>query len=443
MERENSKILFLFKKTVVADVFALAIEACMENCTTQGVQNVAELQAELKSHKIFAIVSDFSIMGSELQVLKNELNIPIFLLSNEDKTPEWAQSLSIHWLPAEVMPTELVEKITKEVSLSKAVTKYCRLPVRSLLNMGVASQCDVYVKISESKYIKIANANESLERARLEKFLSQGTDQLYMLRTDFLKTIDAMAGEVFKLLVDPQKITLETAVSTTNAIFNTIHAAFEVEGFTPKVARLAEASIQLAVQAIQKNPKLSDILKNLVADKNPYVAWHSNALAFMSCKLATLLGWNSDATFYKLSMASMLHDITIKDDNLARLNTLSEIKNANLSDEQMEAIVQHPFEASELVLSFEELPGEVGFIVEQHHELPGGDGFPNQVSHNEISSISALFIISHDIVDALGAQKDQFDFGKYIAHLEKERKYMSGSYGQVFRVIANKYLEAF
>ncbi len=102
-------------------------------------------------------------------------------------------------------------------------------------------------------------------------------------------------------------------------------------------------------------------------------------------------------------------------------------------------MLKHPLEAAKLVNGFDEIPGEVGFIVEQHHERQDGTGFPRGIDHKDISSISALFIIAHDIVSTMyDAPPKDFHMGDFLKTRDAEKAYTKGAFGQVFRELLTK-----
>ncbi|MGZ3704958.1 MAG: HD-GYP domain-containing protein, partial [Bdellovibrionota bacterium] len=188
-----------------------------------------------------------------------------------------------------------------------------------------------------------------------------------------------------------------------------------------------------------KNPKLSELLARLDENRESYLGWHSTALSFLCCKLATLLGWHSEATFYKLSLASFIHDIVLPTDELARIQTVPQLKAAKLGEKERACVLRHPLEAAQLVHSMDEIPGEVAFIVEQHHERQDSSGFPRGVDHKDISSISALFIICHDIVTAMhDAAPNTFQMADYLMAREGDKSFTKGTFGQVFRSLQSK-----
>src|SRR5262249_4139269 len=157
---------------------------------------------------------------------------------------------------------------------------------------------------------------------------------------------------------------LAAAVNTTNVIFQTIHAAFETEGFTPEVRKLTESTINLAVNTVKMNPKLSELLKKIDANRDSFLSWHSTALAFLACKLTTLLDWSSEGSFYRLSLSALLHDITLQKDEHSKIQEAEELAAANLTEEEAKLVRSHPTDSAKLLASFPELPGEVAFIVE-------------------------------------------------------------------------------
>lgn len=129
-------------------------------------------------------------------------------------------------------------------------------------------------------------------------------------------------------------------------------------------------------------------------------------------------------------------------DALARIQTVAELQASNISEKDRARVLRHPLEGAQLVSSIDEIPGEVGFIIEQHHERQDGSGFPRGIDHKDISSISALFIIAHDIVTTMfDAPPEKFEMQAFLAAREAEKSYTKGAFGQVYRALMTKVSE--
>ncbi len=439
------KVALAFQNDVIADVYALALDGCLENCTVDNFDSFDSLTETVQKEPYACIVTDVSLQGQNfVETFKDPgfcaLSIPIFVVGGEEGlAPPAGSKLKISALPKGVTIRDFAETIIEALSKDFTAKDFCKISVMTLLVKQKDLRFNLYVKLSDDKYIKVLNARDTFDEEQYKRFQEKKMDFLYLRRPDFFSLIDNLLGEVQKLYAADEALPVDASFSTTKAIFQTVHSAFETEGFTPEMRLLTEATINLAIKTVQKNPRLSELLQKMDADKSSFVGWHSTALSFLSCKLATMLGWNSEATFFKLSLASMLHDLSLPSDQLAELQTQEDLNESSLSPEDKELVRQHPRNSAKLISGFEEIPGEVSFIIEQHHERPEGNGFPAQADHKEISAISALFIITHDIVNTMFHSPPQnFDLQAFLTDREAKKTYSKGAFGQVFRTIMMK-----
>jgi len=440
----KSTIILTFRNDVVSDVYSLAFEGMFDSHVI-ACADVSSTCRALRENPDACVLIESAISGGSLSLLflcqaSHAKRANVFVFGGDRSlVPAELPDLRVEFLPETPPMAEVVGKVEAALRIGHQAMEYCRITLKSLLVRSAKVRCDVYLKLGDEKYIKVLHANDCFDEAEYERFRAKKVDFLYLPRADFLGLMDDLLSKATELNRNPEKITTDAAINTNLAIFQIIHSAFETDGFTPQLQKLTFASVGLAINTIKKNPKLSELLARLDQDRDSYLAWHSTALSFICCKLATLLGWHSEATFYKLSLASMLHDIVLPSDELARIQTMEELKRVNLPDENRAAVLRHPLDAAQLVLALEEVPGEVGFIVEQHHERQDGSGFPRGVDHKEISSISALFVISHDIVTTMAeTEPSQFQMPQFLASRERDKAYTKGAFGQVFRALIAK-----
>ena len=122
-------------------------------------------------------------------------------------------------------------------------------------------------------------------------------------------------------------------------------------------------------------------------------------LAEIACALAQNIGWGSSATFLKLTLAAFLHDLPLEDNYLASMHGITEAKGHKFPAEAIQAFRFHPIKAAEYAQQFAGIPTDVETILLQHHELPDGTGFPRGLHHHQVSQVSAIFIIAHDLLN--------------------------------------------
>src|SRR5690606_35399917 len=159
-----------------------------------------------------------------------------------------------------------------------------------------------------------------------------------------------------------------------------------------------------------------------------YISSHSTMLAYVSCAISAKMDWSSDTTYQKLSMAALLHDITLENDELASIQTLQELKDQadRFTEEEVRAYRFHPMSAAELCHKLPAVPSDVDVIIGQHHERPDGSGFPRKLGHSYIAPLSCIFIVAHEIVRTAFQKGSKFDIEEVIA--KNEELYSVGNF---------------
>ncbi len=165
-----------------------------------------------------------------------------------------------------------------------------------------------------------------------------------------------------------------------------------------------------------------------------YITSHSMMLAELSCAIAAQAEMGTPKDFLKLVFASFLHDLSLTDNQLARLSDVNKVMSSPVfSDEQKRAFQLHPIKAAEYARQFQEIPQDVDTIISQHHELPDGSGFPRKLTHSQISPLSSVFIFAHDLLSFMLLNVPAKDRMSMISTFlaRNPGKYDKGNFGKI------------
>jgi putative nucleotidyltransferase with HDIG domain len=126
--------------------------------------------------------------------------------------------------------------------------------------------------------------------------------------------------------------------------------------------------------------------------RDPYTAGHSERVSAISVAVGTQMGLTED-DLDTLRLGALLHDIGkigLSDDVLR--------KPGPLTDEEYEAIKQHPVTGARFLRTVPFLTGHLP-IVELHHERPDGKGYPHGLHADDIPVLARIV----HVVDAFDA----------------------------------------
>jgi HD-GYP domain-containing protein (c-di-GMP phosphodiesterase class II) len=256
----------------------------------------------------------------------------------------------------------------------------------------------VYFKLAKDHYVKLMNSGDAFTREDASKYArDREVEAFYLHRDQCSPLLKKQAEAIEKAKLDPaaDPNALRELCIETLEVFQELTRKM---GFTPETQELAAGVVQLTLKAIGTDPKLEDALKRLKKHTGKYISSHSLMLAEVCCAVAHAAGWDSAGTFVKLALASVLHDLPMKDNGVARLADHHPERVSELSAAKRREVELHPIKAAEYARKLTSVPADVDRILLQHHERPDGSGFPRGLSYTNIDPLSACFIVGHDLL---------------------------------------------
>ena len=218
------------------------------------------------------------------------------------------------WVDYRVLDFEVIE------------TGQCRIRTNLLLDVAPLKG-DIYVRLSDNKYLKLFRKGDVFDQQDLKKYtLKKGIEYLYILRGECAEFAQKYTQLIESYIAGRQMAkSLSKTTHHNLAVLETIHHLNEQIGFTPEVQELTKAQVKLTVTAMQHSQSLAEILSLLQEKEDQYIATHSTICASMACAIASQLQWGSEMTFQKLTLAAFLHDIPLQSQELAAVGSLQEL----------------------------------------------------------------------------------------------------------------------
>jgi response regulator RpfG family c-di-GMP phosphodiesterase len=295
----------------------------------------------------------------------------------------------------------MIEQIVSEIKdkLDQlALPDYCQIRTKTILKLGILN-CDFYLRLPQNRYVRVLREGDMFETEDYNRFNDKSVEYLYVKLKDRSIFLEKLAKDLLHLSI-LKSTPPETVFSVAASTLEVIAELTQRFGFSEDVQAVAKANVALALQNIQKSPDITVLFKEFMVDPEAYLPSHSVVLAYVCCGIASLMGWKSDMTFYKLTLAAFLHDILLKNQALARFQTLREIELSGLKfpEKDMSDYLAHPQTCSTLLRNIKDIPLDVDIVILQHHERPDGKGFPGRLNYMKISPLSAVFILAHEAI---------------------------------------------
>ncbi len=346
--------------------------------------------------------------------------------------------VSVVFLPMDTIQDQL-PKAVKSLELSGKIplfqeseTDYLGIRADLLPTMGPL-EANVHMLILDGRYVPIFKKGDRITTADIRHFIEKVPEQIFYFRRDECKDllqsqIKRLETALTEVPLDSQKV--EKVISENFGIVRDVVGQI---GFTPEAQRVAVNSVMLTIKLLGANPKLKSIMSDLKEKEGGYIPAHSIYLGKVACALAHKVGWQSQSTYFKLTLAAFLHDISLKEDRLARVFDLELFeKSGNGEPEEIREIRIHPARSAEYGRQFQEIPSEVEQIIAQHHERPDGSGFPRGLVVRYFTPLSALFVIAQDLIEYSNTA-GELSFDAFFE--KKELEYNVGIFRKLSRAL--------
>lgn len=339
-------------------------------------------------------------------LLSVEATIPCLLIqpTNKDEVAAFPDLNVIGRVDITASEEDLKE-VMKEVitqgklEQDKEESDYSRIKTELLIKV-VPLQADIYIRLSRIKFVKLFKKGDVFDINDLDRYLKKKKVEYLFLKKDdasaFVNKFKTVLADVLKR----DDLTVDQSIELASSVHEAVQELGSQLGFTPEVQSLVKDNVSAVLSGVRKGGTLGNLLQNMEKEPKKYLSSHSVMIAHVACGIAAKMDWSSDTTFEKLTYAALLHDIHLKNHQLAQITTLEELRKSNNSfkPEEIDHFLKHPLACAETAMNFSEIPADVAAIIREHHERPDGSGFPRKLTSARIAPLSAVFIVAHDIV---------------------------------------------
>lgn len=427
------RILYAEDQTEIQEIASIEMEGEL-NAEIVEVKSGNEAIEELKKSSYFdVIVCDHHMpegSGEDVyQYMKdNDLQIPFILLSTVelDSVKVFKNFTRDNPLnsflkkPCDI--DEVIQAISKSTLTEKPrlLPEYCQVKIYRFLKFN-SSNCDIYIKLTDDKFVKIINKDELFDYGIIEKYINKNIRYFCVQGRDFI----SFCSYVTTLLrasyeISEREQNQDRTLQTDLASISMIHEMIDNLGIEEHVVKTVQNTLNSTLPTLRKHKDLYTLMKNALQNKD-YLSEHSLCAAFISGTIAIKMDWNTDSTLQKLVLASILHDLTLDDAVLAKVDHLDD-EYLNENWRKFELVKNHPIEMAEMIRGIKSFPPDVDAIVIGHHELPDGSGYPRKLTANQIAPLTAVFIIAEKLANKLYTINDfsRESYKKAIKDIEKD-----------------------
>jgi putative nucleotidyltransferase with HDIG domain len=385
----------------------VAMREALKALLTGGGHNVTAAengkvaQDILESDKFDLVISDIQmpiVNGIELLTwIKEQKGIPVILVTGFSHILETQQAFELGAADFLTKPfsfkaiTRAIDKLFSPKNAKDEQedpeTTYCKIPIDDFVS-GASVQISVYIKLSDSKYIRVAHTGDQIPTDRVENYKAKGLEYLYAKKTDFARLV-GFNMNVSKVLQKNSKISTEKKLRFLRYTTELVLENAVVNGIDSKAFKQAADCLELTLSVVTENQGLFEMLEIL----NNHADWlyaHSLGVSMYSVMIAQKMGWKGQTTLFKLGVGGLFHDIGQKEiaaDLLAK-------SRPSLSQDERRQIETHTSRGKDILLTLNGLSEDILQIVYEHHEDCTGRGYPRRVSSERIHPLAKVVAVA-------------------------------------------------
>ncbi|MCO4794838.1 MAG: hypothetical protein KC493_14055 [Bacteriovoracaceae bacterium] len=251
------------------------------------------------------------------------------------------------------------------------------------------SPCDLYLKLSDDKYVKILNKNDDINSNFIEKYVLKKIFEFFLTSKDFSECQDQLFdfhSNVREILVNGKKVQLPQ--------HDGMNEIMEGLGVSERQTKqINNMSNQIVQELNTGDTNFSNLIGKFTSDSGRFLYDHSYLTAMISCLIASENEWGTTPNKEKLCLASILHELG--DEDQLKLKTQDHLSRQNLLNGYPEFQRKTNQKLADKLKSIGSIPLDVISIIEGSHNY----------SFSQLSPMTCCFVVGHQFVVELYAEK--------------------------------------
>lgn len=329
--------------------------------------------------------------------------------------------------------------VTAKKMVELVVPEYFPVPAPHFLNLKDVI-CDVYIRVKRNnsfQYIKRLYKGDSFEESDIMKYIRTGVETFYIPADERLQFMQSFTTQVVNNLKN-KNLSMEERTIETGKAAEIVNDKVEEFGFNEDTVELTKLTLKSMALTVAKTPKLGKLLKNLLNSQASYRYQHSLLTSFVGAQIVERMEWGTKEQQEKLTFVSFFHDITLRNDEQAKIHSDEDLQNSKLPDKEKKEVNEHAKKAAALIRSYPDLPIGADTIILQHHGSRIGIGFTKNLG-NGISPLALVFAVAEDFAKLLLSypidQQSQMRVIKYKIIEQLKQRYTTSKYFKVIEAL--------
>ncbi len=385
------------KETIFYDYFLSGLF----NGRTHKERDIDIILSKIKNPEasLVVFIGTTNSLNEQVCTLKlSHKNLPILILdknlSNKVQKIEEKYSNIIPFntsAPLGELKNKICEKLEIDQWKDSNHTQFIRFK-KKIFDLFDEKPCDVYLKISDNKYLKVYKENSSNQLTSMNNE-NKNIEHLFI-------NIDQCEAFITRLIEAIDEISKNGNYSDLLPMYcqDTVFELLRQIGLTEELLEVSNWAIDSALKLIEQNHNIKEMWQNIVK-KQDFLAEHSLLVTHIASAILEYTPWRSETNVVKLAVASFFHDMQIRERKQILEHDLVKDNEGSRTDKL--DMMKHPYRAVEMLSQISNMPIDVDSIIKNHHECYDGNGYPKGADFSKLSALPTVFILAHDLVNHL------------------------------------------
>lgn len=277
---------------------------------------------------------------------------------------------------------------------------YRKLSISDFVS-GKEMKYDIYVQLSNEKYVKIAHGGSNLPMEQIQAYRKKGIEYLYMTKEDFEDYLKFNV-KLGKALQGASQIPRDRRLKFLQQTSKVILEAAATGQVNKEILEQGTGIVETTVAILAQSDAYFGLMDLMESGRGDRLYAHSLAVSLYSSLMAISLGWNSPSTLFYVAAGALFHDIgkkEIPESLLLKPRQLQTLEERRLYE-------THPVRSAQILASVPDTPDEILWIVQQHHENESGSGYPFRKRKGKIYPLAKLVAVADEFCDAIQKEKE-------------------------------------
>ena len=263
--------------------------------------------------------------------------------------------------------------------------------------------CDVYIRIKkgphEFQFVKRIHSKDVFDKADIIKYEQQGLKEFFIPK-DYVQYFTTFVTNNLVQKLEREDLSLEDRILTTANGHEIVRENLQAVGLEDATIDLSHASINSMVKSVKNSPQVAQLLKFLFSNKISYAYQHCHMLALMCHYILSKQSWYRPEHLETLSFVSFFSDATLKSNIQMKINSMRELAESGLTDEEKRQVLTHAKDAVDILSSHPEANEYIKTVLLQSHGKLDGIGLEDNPGE-ELHPLSKVFIVADAFVKVL------------------------------------------